>query len=98
LKSARERLVLKVLRNEFYSAEEVKERRYQDLSTKELSVISEALCIRLGLFNGKFPSFMPHLVRAVMEHPNLPQTEFSKLDSFCKIFELDWRGDTEIEN
>ena len=53
---------------------------------------------RLHLFNGEYPAFLPHAVRAIMEHPSLSRTDYSKLDSFCKIFELDWRGDRDLAN
>ena len=33
-----------------------------------------------------------------MEHPNLAKTDRSKLDTFCKMFELDWRGDRSLDN
>jgi len=33
-----------------------------------------------------------------MEHPNLTKADYEKLDGFCKIFELDWRGDRLATN
>ena len=39
---------------------------------------------------------MPQALRAVMEHPSLPRADYDKLDTFAKMFELDWRGDRTI--
>jgi hypothetical protein len=41
---------------------------------------------------------MPQAVKAVMEHPNLSRTDYATLDSFCRMFELDWRGDRSLDN
>mmetsp|Transcript_7400 Transcript_7400/g.12498 ORF Transcript_7400/g.12498 Transcript_7400/m.12498 type:complete len:144 (+) Transcript_7400:380-811(+) len=41
---------------------------------------------------------MTQTVRALMEHPNLPQSDFYKVDAYCKLFQLDWRGDRSLEN
>mmetsp|Transcript_31265 Transcript_31265/g.47855 ORF Transcript_31265/g.47855 Transcript_31265/m.47855 type:complete len:94 (+) Transcript_31265:4948-5229(+) len=41
---------------------------------------------------------MPQAVKGVMEHPNLRPSDFSKLDTFSRMFELDWRGDIDLEN
>ena len=54
--------------------------------------------MRLNLFGGDYPAFMPQAIKAVMEHPNLAKSDRSKLDTFCKMFELDWRGDRTIDN
>lgn len=32
-----------------------------------------------------------------MEHPNLRRSDRSTLDSYTKMFKLDWRGDQDIE-
>ena len=74
------------------------ERDYKDLTTNELHKISESIAVRLNLFGGDYPAFMPQAVKAVMEHPNLAKTDRTKLDTFCKMFELDWRGDTALAN
>jgi len=52
----------------------------------------------LYLFEGNFPAFLPQAVRAIMEHPNLTQSDYQKMDTFSKMFELDWRGDRSIAN
>jgi hypothetical protein len=33
-----------------------------------------------------------------MEHPNLAKADYSKLETFSKMFELDWRGDRTLPN
>ena len=33
-----------------------------------------------------------------MEHANLANSDRSMLDTYCKLFELDWRGDSALEN
>lgn len=33
-----------------------------------------------------------------MEHKNLTKSDRATLDAYCKIFQLDWRGDFKIEN
>ena len=71
---------------------------YKDLTTGELNRISESICVRLNLFDGKYPAFMPQAVKAVMDHPNLANSDRQKLDTFSTMFELDWRGDRNINN
>ena len=61
-------------------------------------MISESICVRLNLFDGDYPNFMPQAVKAVMEHPNLSKVDYSKLESFARMFELDWRGDRKLAN
>lgn len=58
----------------------------------------ESLVVRLNLFNGDYPAFMPHVVKAILEHPNLSQVDYDLLDTYAKMFELDWRGDRSIQN
>lgn len=96
LKKARESLVAKLLERE--EAQGSTKKEYLDLTTADLSKITEQLVIRLGLFNGEYPAFVPQLVRAVMEHPNLSRVEYSKISTFCQMFELDWRGDQALAN
>lgn len=33
-----------------------------------------------------------------MEHRNLAESDRSMLDTYCKLFELDWRGDASVDN
>lgn len=74
------------------------EKSYADLTTDELSRITESIVARLHLFNGEYPAFMPQAVRAVMEHPSLAHADYDKVNTFAKMFELDWRGDRAISN
>jgi hypothetical protein len=69
------------------------EKHYRDLNSKELHQLVESLSIRFYLFNYEYPSFLPQAVRAIMEHPNLLKSDKDMLDSYCRMFELDWRGD-----
>lgn len=93
LKTARESLVGKLMDRDGSSS-----KKYQDLTTADLRKLSEQLVVRLYLFNGKYPDFMPQMVRAIMEHPNMASADYSKVDSFCEMFELDWRGDRALAN
>ena len=71
---------------------------YSELTTRELHLLVESLSVRLNLFSQKYPAFLPQVVRAVMEHENLAGSDRSMLDTYCKLFELDWRGDASIDN
>ena len=98
-KKAREALVAKLLTHDVFGNDLPAETRtYQDLTTSDLNRISEALVARLGMFNGRYPAFMPHLVKAIMEHPNLSQSDHQLVKTYCQMFELDWRGDRDIKN
>ncbi len=61
-------------------------------------MLVESLCVRLNLFNQKYPAFLPQVVQALMQHPNLARSDRSHLDTYCVLFELDWRGDRNIVN
>lgn len=54
--------------------------------------------MRLNLFKKKYPAFVPQVVKAVMEHQNLANSDRITMDAYCKLFELDWRGDRALEN
>lgn len=54
--------------------------------------------MRLYLFNYDYPNFLPQMVKAVLEHPNLLKSDHAMLDTYCKLFELDWKGDKTLEN
>lgn len=97
LKAAREKIVAKMLDTDEFG-NKLKAKPYKDLTTGELSRISESICVRLNLFQGDYPAFMPQAVKAVMEHPNLSKSDYTKLDTFARMFELDWRGDRKLEN
>lgn len=65
-KPAREKLVAQILTND-----QQKQKKYSELSKDELHDLVEGLCVRLNLFNSEYPKFLPHAVRAIIEHPNL---------------------------
>jgi hypothetical protein len=71
---------------------------YQEMSSDHLHTLVEDICTRLNMFQRDYPGFMPHAVRAIFEHPNLTRTDRTTLDAYCKMFKLDWRLDTDIEN
>ena len=71
---------------------------YSDLTSVELHMLVESLSVRLNLFNNKYPAFLPHVVRAIMEHESLANSDRSTLQTFCTLFELDWTGDKALEN
>lgn len=97
LKKARESIVAKMLETDEFG-NKTPEKSYDHLTTNELSRIAESIVARLHLFNGEYPAFMPQALRAVMEHPNLSNADYDKVNTFAKMFELDWRGDRAISN
>ena len=97
LQTAREKIVAGLLSTDEFGNSSP-HREYKDLTTPDLSRIAEAMCVRLHQFNGEYPSFLPHTVRAIIEHPNLSLVDLDKLTSFSKMFELDWRGDRSVAN
>lgn len=56
LRVARESLVGKLLERDSSGSTE---RQYKDLSSQDLGEITERLVVRLGLFNGTYPAFVP---------------------------------------
>lgn len=96
LREAREKIVSKILATDEYGNPVNKQ--YKDLSSRELSIITENLAVRLYMFNYDYPKFLPQVVKAVVEHPNLLRSDKELIQNYCKIFELDWRGDTSLEN
>ena len=68
-------------------------KQYSELSSDDLHEMVEAICPRLNLFGRQYPNFMPQAVRGIMEHPNLRRSDRCTLDSYTKMFKLDWRGD-----
>ena len=73
------------------------DKQYKDLTSRELNAIVENLCVRLYLFNYEYPRFLPQIVKAIIEHPNLLTSDKDHLDTYCKMFELDWRGDRSYQ-
>lgn len=61
-------------------------------------MLVESLAIRLNLFKKEYPVFVPHVVKAIMEHPSLAKADRTTMETYCRLFELDWRGDNAVEN
>ena len=93
LKTAREKIVGQMLSTDEFGEQRMANKAYNELTTRELHLLAESLSVRLNLFQKKYPAFLPQVVRAVMEHENLAGSDRSMLNTYCKIFELDWRGD-----
>jgi hypothetical protein len=73
-------------------------KEYNELTTQELSILAESISIRLHLFKKDYPNFLPQIVKAIMQHPNLKNSDRSSLNTFCTLFELDWKQDKTVEN
>lgn len=95
IKRARERLVSKLLSTDEYGNKI--DKKYKDLTSKELNTLTESLCQRLYLFNYEYPAFLFQAVKGIMDHPSLLKSDKDMLDSYCKIFEVDWRGIKDVE-
>lgn len=91
-KPARERIVSSMLGQDEFGNDPV-EKSYEQMTTSELHLLVEGLVVRLNLFASEYPSFLPQAVRAIMEHDNLSASDKSTMETYCKLFELDWRGD-----
>lgn len=68
-KKARQSLVSKMFVSDEFGVEKTK--TYSTLTTAELHMLVESLCVRLNLFNQTYPAFVPQVVKAIMEHDNL---------------------------
>ena len=97
LKKARESLTSKMLLTDEFGNQAAK-KTYNQLTTRELHLLTESLCVRMNLFQKKYPAFLPQVIKAIQEHPNLSNSDYNKLCAYCKLFELDWRGDTALAN
>ena len=97
LRNARESMVSKLLEFDEFG-KKAPAKSYKDLTTGELSRIAESLVVRLNLFNGDYPRFVPQAVRAILEHPNVSRADYNKVKTFSKMFNLDWRGDQSVSN
>lgn len=91
-KPARERLVALIVDGK------EKESLYKKMSQDKLHQVVESLTTRMNLFEGVYPDFLPLAVKGIMEHPNLSRADHANLDAFCKLFNLDWRGDMTLAN
>ena len=73
-------------------------KKYEELTSAELHMLVESMSVRLNLFNNQYPAFLPHVTKAILEHPNLANSDRSTLTTFCSLFELDWKGDSSLDN
>ena len=80
LKKARENLVGKMLSQDPYG-NPVEPKSYSNLTTAELGLLVESISLRLHLFKKEYPLFLPHVVKAVMEHPNLARSDRSTMET-----------------
>ena len=99
-KPAREKLVAQMLANDSHGNKNKTEwtKDYNDLTADELHSMAEGLAVRLNLFDGNYPAFLPQVVRGIMEHKNLRNSDRSVLETYCTLFKLDWQGDNSLEN
>lgn len=96
LKRARERMTARLLIQDEYGNPIDKD--YKDLTSRELHTLTENMCLRLYLFNYEYPAFVPQIIKAVREHPNLLKSDRDQLEIYCRMFEVDWRGDRSTLN
>lgn len=66
-------------------------KKFNEITTEDLNEFVEGLCQRLIMFNGSFPNFLPHLVREIINHPNLNVMDKEQLESYCNMFEFEWK-------
>lgn len=97
-RKAREMIVLNMLPQNSNIGEKWRKTDYKQLSSRDLHQITEALSVRLHALDKEYPAFLPHAVLAIMEHPNLAKNDRYHLESYCKMFELDWRMDSHYTN
>lgn len=97
-KRAREALAAKLLIADEQGNPIGADKKYEELTAKELRSLTENLCLRMYLFNYDYPAFLPQVVRAVIEHPQLQRSDRDQLAMYARMFELDWRGDTDFTN
>lgn len=104
LKAAREKMVSQMLTVD-EAGNPIPQKQYSQMTTSELHIIAENLSVRLNAFyqqpktpSERYPAFMPQVVKAVMEHPNLANSDRNLLETYCSIFDLDWRGDQTIKS
>lgn len=68
---------------------------YSEIQDQDLTEFVNGLCSRLMLFDGNFPSFLPYLVKEVVNHPNINAIAKDQLESYSDMFDLNWREDVE---
>ena len=42
-----------------------------------------------------FPEFMPHLIILLMRNPHTSVIDKEKLETYCDMYELNWKGNAE---
>ena len=75
LKKARESLISKILTDEF--GNQAAKKTYNQLTSRELHLLTESLCVRMNLFQKKYPAFLPQVIKAIQEHPNLSNSDYN---------------------
>jgi len=68
------------------------DKKYEELTPRELSVLTEALCQRFYLFNYDYPEFLNQTVKGILEHPSLLKSDKTMLETYARMFEVDWDG------
>ena len=68
---------------------------YPEIEKKDLNEFVNGICSRMMLFDGQFPSFLPHLIKEVVNHPNIDEIDKDQLESYSDMFEIRWREDSE---
>jgi hypothetical protein len=99
LKQATEQLVASMLTHD-ERGNPIPEKGYSKLTTRELHLLAENLSVRLSGFaqEGDFPAFLPPVVRAVMEHPCLANSDRYLLQTYATLFSLDWKGEQTVSS
>jgi hypothetical protein len=104
LKQAREKLASQLLTHD-ERGNAIARKPYSQMTTHELHLLAENLSVRLNMFysskrgpSDRYPAYLPQVVKAIMEHPNLANSDKNLIDTYCYLFELDWRGDREMRN
>jgi hypothetical protein len=66
---------------------------YKEINESDLNEFVNGLCSRMLLFGKDFPSFLPYLVSEVVNHPSINLFDKEQLESYCDMFEMQWRED-----
>mmetsp|Transcript_10936 Transcript_10936/g.9661 ORF Transcript_10936/g.9661 Transcript_10936/m.9661 type:complete len:124 (-) Transcript_10936:28-399(-) len=67
---------------------------YKEIGEKDLNEFSSGISERMMLFDGEFPSFLPHLIKEIVNHPNINQMDKEHLETYSDMFDLRWREDS----
>ena len=66
---------------------------YEEIGEKDLNEFVTGISSRMMLFDGQFPSFLSHLIKEVVNHPNINPIDKEQLESYADMFEIKWRED-----